>query len=682
MLSPLLRPATWQHLPRESRDTLFLLALCAWLVLPLAWQLPPWVPLASAALLLWRAQLAWRGRPLPRRRTMLALAALVLVATLAEHRSILGRDAGVSFVVLLLALKTLEMHARRDAMVVFFLGFFVLVANFLFSQSLPVAAAMLLALLGLLTALVNAHLPVGRPPLRQSLRLAGQMLLWGTPLTAALFLLFPRVAPLWGLPQDGLSGKSGLSGEMRVGDIASLALDDSVALRLRFLTPGGQPPAQSALYFRGPVLEQFDGREWRQAHARVSEAAALQVQGAPVPYEATLEPLQLPWLLLLDAAPEPPALPEGWRAQRSAAQQWQVQRPITSVLRYQATSYPDFRYGPTHMTPALAALTALPPGSNPRTRALAASLRANLPPGANDNAALVAAALAQLRSGGYRYTLAPGIYGADTADEFWFERKAGFCEHIASAFAVLMRAAGVPARIVTGYQGGDKNPVDGYWSVRQSDAHAWVEVWQEGQGWRRVDPTSAVAPDRIGELARLRPPPTLLGNAMGIVLSPGLAQQLRALWEATNNGWNQWVLNYTQARQLDLLQHLGFSAPSWADLLRLLAGLIGLAGLAGALWAAWERQRRDPWVRLLAQVRQRLARRGIVLAAHLPPRAMAAQLQAQCPPPHPEAEALGAWLLQFERARYAKAGRTPATSLTLLRRQLRRLRWPHRPAPP
>lgn len=678
-MSDLLNRSFWQQLPRQTRDTLFLLALCAWLVLPLAWQLPAWATLGCALLLAWRARLAWSGQRLPGRRLMLLLALLALAATLAEHRSILGRDPGVTLVVLLLALKTLEMHAQRDAMVVFFLGFFVLVANFLFSQNLPVAAAMLLALWGLLTALVNAHLPVGRAPLAQSARLAAQMLLWGAPLTAALFMLFPRIGPLWALPSDGSGGKSGLSDEMRVGDLASLALDDSVALRLRFFSPDGRPPAQQQLYFRGPVLEDFDGRQWRQrpiaapapAHAG---ADTLQVQGAPVSYEATLEAQPLPWLLLLDAAPQAPQLPPGWQARQNAALAWQAQRPLTSVLRYRATSYPQFAYGPQQMTPALQALTALPTGSNPRTQALARSLLAQPQVAAGGTRALVAAALAQLQNGGYRYTLDPGVYGAHTADEFWFVRKAGFCEHIASAFAVLMRAAGVPARIVTGYQGGDKNPVDGYWSVRQSDAHAWTEVWLEGHGWQRVDPTTAVAPNRIDALGRLRPPPSLLGDAVANVLPPGALQQLRALWEATNNGWNQWVLNYSQSRQLELLQKIGFSAPSWQDLLRLLAALLGLAGLLGAAWAAWERQQHDPWVRLLARLRLRLARQGIALPAHLPARAMAAQLQAQCAAPAAQVQALCAWLLHYERARYARPGSGP--TLTDLQRQLRRLHWP------
>jgi hypothetical protein len=268
--------------------------------------------------------------------------------------------------------------------------------------------------------------------------------------------------------------------------------------------------------------------------------------------------------------------------------QWLTSRPITDVTRYQATSYPQFRHGPDTATPALRAYTELPPGFNPRTLALAQELRSD-PRFASDPApdtardatpALVNAALTRLRTGGYTYTLEPGVYGQHTADEFWFDRKEGFCEHIASAFVVLMRAMDVPARIVTGYQGGDRNTVDGYWTVRQSDAHAWAEVWMAGRGWVRVDPTSAVAPGRTGAFERLQAPRGALATAMGTVMSPGMAQNLRAMWEAVNNGWNQWVLNYTQSRQLDLLKALGFESPSWQDLVHR-AGRAGGAGRAG-----------------------------------------------------------------------------------------------------
>lgn len=669
--------ARLQHLPREARDTLFLVGVIACCVAPLAAQIPLWTSVATALLLLWRATLSWLGRPLPRRWVTFALLALATALTLASFRTIIGPDAGVTLIVMLLALKTLELRARRDAMVVFFLGFFTLLSNFFFSQSLGVALMMLVALLGLLTALVNAHQPVGQPPLRASMATALRMALLGAPIMLALFVFFPRFAPLWGIPAEDLVGRSGLSGQMSVGSIAKLALDDSVALRVRFDTPGGEPPAQSKLYFRGPVLTAFNGREWyalSQPEARAitwaSPAPAhLQVRGAPVRYEVTLEASRRPWLLTLDVPSDSPELPPGTRAHMTPELQWVVLRPIMSALRYEAASYLDFRHGPLQRTPQLRPYVQLPPGTNPRTAALAQEMQANPELAAGGARAMVDAALQRLRTGGYHYTLDPGVYGDDTADVFWFDRKEGFCEHIASSFVVLMRALDIPARIVTGYQGGEMNRVDGYWTVRQSDAHAWAEVWMPERGWVRVDPTAAVSPARIGTLERLQAPRTALGGALATMLSPSTLQRLRAFWEAMDNRWTQWVLNYTQDRQLDLLKRLGLQAPTWQDLVRVLGLLLAATALLGAAWTLWERHRIDPWQRLMRQVRARLRRLQLPAESHLSARAMARQLNDAF---GPEAEPVTQWLMRLEQARYARAAHD---SLGALRRDLRRLPW-------
>jgi len=640
-------------------------------VLPQAGNLPLWCSLGTAALLLWRARLALAAQPLPGKWWMLALLGLTLAATFATYRTLLGRDAGVTLVVALLALKTLELRGRRDAFVIFFLGFFTMLTNFFFSQSLPVAAAMLVALLGLLTALVNAHMPVGRPPLARAAKTAAWMALLGAPIMAVLFVLFPRFAPLWGIPGDAMSGRSGLSASMQVGNLASLALDESIAMRVKF---EGAPPAQNDLYFRGPVLTGFDGREWRPLQrlgARFAPGlqgpAQLQVAGAPVRYQVTLEPNNRPWLLVLDAAAAPPSVP-GTAVAMTSELQWVLDRPVTDLLRYSAESHFSFRHGPLASAASLPLeYRELPPGLNPRTLALAQELRQQA--GNAAKAALVQAALDRLRTGGYSYTLEPGVYGEHTADEFWFDRKEGFCEHIASAFAVLMRAMDIPARIVTGYQGGELNAVDGFWVVRQADAHAWTEVWLAGQGWVRVDPTSAVAPGRTGAFQRLRPPPGVVAGAI-TAISPGLSVNLRAAWDALNNSWNQWVLNYTQSKQLDLLKNLGFDSPSWEDLSYVLLGLVVVVALAGALWTLWERSQHDPWLRLLGRVRRRLRKAGLDLPAAAGPRQIATAVTARF---GPAGRALADWLLRLEAQRYA---RVPQASLPALQRELNHLAWP------
>lgn len=666
--------ARLEALPRDTRDTLFLLAVVAWVITPHASHLPWWTLGLALGMLGWRALLAWRAQPLPGRWVMGALLLLAVGASWITHRSLVGRDPGVTLIVLLLALKTLEMRARRDALVVFFLAFFTLLSHFFYSQSLPIAAAQLVALVGLLTAVVNAHLPVGRPPLRESLGIAARLALWGAPVMLVLFLLFPRMAPLWGVPGDDLAGRSGLSPSMTIGEVARLALDDSVALRVRFDTPQGEPPPRQALYFRGPVLSVFDGREWREPWDG-GPPAQLQVRGPAVSYEITLEPHRRRWLLALDAAAEPPELP-GQRVRMTPQLQWLAQQPVTDVLRYRARSHVDFQHGPLQRTAQLAVHTALPEGSDPRTLALAAQMRAEL--GAHPEA-LVEAALARLRTGGYRYTLEPGVIAVNTADDFWFDSKQGFCEHIASAFVVLMRALDIPARIVTGFQGGERNPVDGYWTVRNSDAHAWAEVWLEGRGWVRMDPTTAVAPARTSEFQRLAAPRGAFGQAMDSVIAPGLVQQLRAAWEAMNGRWNQWVLNYTQSRQADLLRQLGLSGldtPPWQTLARWLAGLAAAAALAIGFWM-WRERRKpaDGWQRLRRQAHAQLQRAGLAVPDHAPPRAMAALASAHW---GGDAHAIAAWLLRLEQQRYAPpgAGGTPAQYLSALRRDFKTLTWP------
>lgn len=662
------------QLPRDSRDTLFLLSVIAWVLLPHASHLPWWCSALAAAMLVWRGWLAFSLRPLPGRWWLLALLVLTVGATWATHRTLLGRDAGVTLIVVLLALKTLELRARRDAFVVFFLGFFTMLTNFFYSQSLLTAAAMLLGLMGLLTALVNSHMPAGRPSLWQSARLATRMTLLGAPIMVLLFVLFPRVAPLWGTPGDAMSGRSGLSGSMEVGQITSLALDDSIALRVRF---EGEPPPQGQLYFRGPVLSTFDGREWQalQPTFRVNDRprADLQVSGVPLRYEMTLEPHRRSWLLTLDATANPPQLPGELEARMSEELQWRSSAAVNDLLRYRAEAHTVFRHGPQRMMAGLSDYLALPPGYNPRTLQWAIDLQRET---GGDPVALIERVLAQLRTGGYVYTLEPEQYGQHTADEFWFDRKAGFCEHMASAFAVLMRAAGIPARIVTGYQGGELNTVDRYWVVRQSDAHAWTEVWLAGQGWVRVDPTASVMPGRIGSLQRLLAPRGAVATAVGNVISPTFVQSVRAVWEAVNNTWNQRILNYTQSRQLDLLRALGFEAPSWEDLGYLLLGALVVASLGGAAWTRWERSRRDPWLRLLDLVRQRLQGEGLQTGAAATPRELSRLLALRHDPADNRVQAIQAWLRRFEVLRYAPAGTRPGVDLAALRREWNELSWP------
>ncbi len=671
-----------RHLPRDARDTLFLLGVIFWVILPHMGHLPVWCSCLAIAVLFWRGKLALGSQPLPSKWWLLATLVLIMAATWFTHRSLLGRDPGVTLIVALLCLKTLELRAKRDAFVVFFLGFFTMLTNFFFSQSLLVAAAMLLAMMGLLTALIHSHRMVGQPALSESLRSAGQLVLLGTPIMALLFVLFPRVAPLWGMPGETQAGRSGLSNEMSVGDMAKVTLDDTIALRIKWnLKPEQSIPPQAQMYFRGPVLSQFDGRTWRpnvesSFSKRFPMPVDLRTSNDIYSYEVTLEPMRRPWVFVLEAATQAPKVP-GYEVFMTPELQWVANLPISDLVRYTATSSLQFRHGPERNVPGMQSYLDLPPGFNPRTMQLAFDIRRDprfQRAGAQE---LVPEVMRRLREGGYTYTLDPGVYGQHSADEFWFDKKEGFCEHIASSFVILMRALDIPARIVTGYQGGELNAVDGYWTVRQRDAHAWAEVWQAGIGWVRVDPTGAVSPARIGSFNRLTAPQGAVGAALNAVIPLGLTQQLRAAWEAVNNSWNQWVLNYSQAKQLDLLKNIGFSSPTWEDLGKVLALIIALVGLIGAAFTYWERHHQDPWLRQLKKARKLLAKAGLPSEASTPPRTLALQAIAKF---GDDARPLHDWLIQFDALRYRPQTKTEnnnknaGQSLATLARSFSRLK--------
>ncbi|MFM9914278.1 MAG: transglutaminaseTgpA domain-containing protein [Rhizobacter sp.] len=645
----------WACLPRETRDTLFLLAVIGWTVLPHLWHLPLWCTALTGIVLLWRARLALIGAALPGRWMLLGVLVTAAGLTFWSYRSMLGKEPGVTMAVALMALKTLELRARRDAFVVFFLGFFLILTQFLYSQSLPVAAAMLVSIWGLLTALVLAHMPAGSPSLRQAAGLAGKTALLGAPVMALLFVLFPRIGPLWGIPQDGLSS-TGLSNVMSMGTVAALAQDDSVALRIRF---EGPPPAPRDIYFRGPVLGHFDGREWTPLKpsfpAPMTPSADLRVEGEPIRYEMTLEPLRLAVIPMLEASPEAPVI-EGVRVAQRDDLQWVAERPVYERIRFNGVAYPRFRHGPQQPMIGLQDYIDLPPGHNPRTLAWAVSLRQDPRYAQADPTTLAQVLMTQIRSGGYGYTLTPGLYGEqdprNAIDEFWFDRKLGFCEHYAAAFVVLMRALDVPARVVTGYQGLDPTPVDGYRIVRQSYAHAWAEYWQADVGWVRADPTSVVAPDRVLRSRPLVVPSGLVAGALNGV-NPQLLAGLRDGWEALNNRWNQWVLSYSRGSQLDLLRRLGFNSPDWEDLTLLLIGALSTLTLAGAAWAWWDRHHTNPWVRQLHRLRVALRRLGVSAADHEAPRTLAQRVRSQL---GDAGEPLAALLDRIDAQRYGSRG--------------------------
>ncbi|TDM06313.1 MAG: DUF3488 domain-containing protein [Ideonella sp. MAG2] len=623
--APTLRWPCPQAPSREARDTLFMLALIAWTMAPHLPTLPLWVSVVSLGVLAWRARLAWTERPLPGRWSLIALVLVTGALTYWTERTLLGRQAGVTLLVVLMAAKTLELKARRDALVVFFLGFFLVLTNFLNSQSLLTAVGMTLSVWGWLTALTLAHMPVGTPTIRQAACLAARATLWGTPVMVALFMLFPRLGPLWALPTEG--ARTGLSDQMQLGDVAKLATDDSIALRIRF---DGPPRPANTLYFRGPVLSLYDGERWHATPGRPRPDLAEPAPDATaLRYDMILEPQRISWLPLPEftvarpqTTPVLASLPPG----PDSTGQWNLSAPLGQRLRLTGHALPQLS-GQSLSDNARARLTMLPPGKHPRSRAWAQQLQAQPALQAASTPALVEAVLAHIRQQSFVYTLSPGRYLGDVVDEFWLERRTGFCEHYAASFVVIMRAMGIPARIVTGYQGADPLLQDGQFVVRQSNAHAWAEVWHDGQGWLRVDPTAAVAPERVQQGQTLRTPPGLVLGAFDAV-SPGLRDRLRRFAETLDNRWNVWVLGYGRDQQRQWLQHWGLEQVDTAALLRLIVLLAAAVGLLGAFWALREARREPPWQRLARRVLAELNRVGVPATAAQDPYTWAQGLHA------------------------------------------------------
>lgn len=656
-----------QSMSRDKADTLLLLLACTLVLFPHASHLPVWVFPACAFLLLWRGWITFKGFRMPPRWLLLPIALLAMGGVYATYKTLLGREAGVTMLTLLLTLKLLEMHAKRDLFVVLFLSFFLILASFFYSQSIGTALLTIITVIALLTTQLSFQYTGTVPPLKQRLRLGGTILTLAAPLTLVLFLLFPRVqGPLWGLPNDAQAGRTGLSDTMAPGNISKLALSDDIAFRVKFFD---QPPSQSKLYWRGVVLGNFDGRTWSPLKSRVdtNRRILINFRSDPVRYQVTLEPHGRNWLFALDVPQALPQLP-GNPARISHDMQLLSSQPINERIRYDAVSRTEFELQPDESAPALQRWLALPSGFNPRTLAFAARLRSE----SADNTEIINAVLRLFREQNFRYTLEPPLLGKHGIDEFLFDSRAGFCEHYAGAFVVLMRAVGIPSRVVTGYQGGEINPSDGFMVVRQSDAHAWAEVWLDKRGWVRIDPTAAVAPNRIERNLSSAVPRPLLGGFITLDgnRSTWLSQWLRVRqqWDALNNAWNQWVLNYTPQSQRSFFNWLGFDNVDWCTMISIMVAL-GVAALALPVLPLMQNQRkRDPIETLYQSLCRRMARQGFPRAPHEGPRAYATRLTAKDSPlPPARKAALMRFLEYYETLQYGASDQAHSSAISRLK---------------
>lgn len=555
-------------------------------------HMPAWLSTALAATLLlrWWQRRRYGGRaPLTLK---LPLVALLSAAVIFHYGSLFGREPGAALAVGLLVLKLLETESSRDARVGAAFACFALMTALLFDQGMVATVLVALGLLPALATLRALEPAHGSTSLPRELLPALKLLAVSLPLALMAFVLVPRLSsPLWGAPNAAQS-KTGLSDEMSPGDFSELLNDDRAAMRVDFQGP---PPPNALRYFRAYVMWDYDGHRWSHTDEPGDPASA--EHGPIINYTVSLEANGQRVLPALDVPLEAPT-----QAQLTRDREVMAQRPINDTLVYAMRSSPGY-----HLETQLDGRERrrglrLPVGFNPRAIALAERWRAQY---GRDDAAIVRAALSLFHDGGFSYTLAPAPLGRDAMDDFLFSTHEGFCEHYASAFTVLMRAAGIPARVVTGYQGGYWNTMGNYLLVRQSDAHAWSEVWLSGRGWVRTDPTAAVRPERVSRGAAG-------ASAAATDWSPNqwwLGWRNR--WDIVNHWWNQGVIGFDALRQHGLLTPFGLQDTDAGTLGLLLAVGGSLFAVLGLAWAVWKRPSADPARAAMQLLERRLAAAGV-----------------------------------------------------------------------
>ena len=611
--------ATAESAGQTLRPLFWTCAVFAGGVLLNADRVPPWALAVALLLIAWRVLTAYRGGGQPGVAARALLAVMLVVIVLVRFHTLNGLAAGTTLLLLMAGLKLLETRAARDQFVMVGAALFLLLAACLDRQELVRAP-----LYGLQAWLCCGALAVIAAPAtsaRAALGLAGRTLLYAVPLALLLFVFFPRLpGAFWAIPRGDLA-LTGLSDTLTPGSIGQLATSYDPAFRVRFSGPA--PPPQER-YWRGPVLHEFDGQTWRRAPAELRPHLPREYLGTAYRYRVQLEASHQRWWFTLDTPTEAPEA----RVFLTYDDLLVGAEPLRDPVSFDEVSYTHTRITRPLDASARRQDTALPGSANPRTRALAASLRER----AGSDGALVEAALDYLRTGGFVYSLEPERLGADAIDDLLFRTRVGFCGHYASAFVVLMRAAGVPARVVTGYLGGEWIPYDGgYFLVRQAEAHAWAEVWLEARGWTRVDPTAVVAPERLRRGILDLMPQELPARARLLHASPWL-NELMQRWDAANAWWTNHVLKFDYEAQLAVLERLGIRSPDaralgWAFMLAL---CLWLAVIAWHVGRSLRPAHADPLARAYARLCRKLAR-IVPRAPHEGPLAFGAAVIARCP---------------------------------------------------
>lgn len=652
-----------QPIPRVALT--WLLVAQAVVIIPHLQHLPLWIVAVWLGCAAWRIQVFRMRANYPSGVAKLALVAAAGLGVWFSRGSLIGLDAGVVLLISAFVIKLVELKTRRDAWVLILLGFFAVTTSYLFQDDIIAAAFSLLPVLALLAAAIGLQQSSFAARPMPTLRLAGGLLLQALPLMLLLFLLFPRMGPLWSLPMPGDKSMTGLSDSMAPGDMVELSQSPALAFRVSF---DGSPPPRSQLYWRALTLERFDGVRWSTAFQRGDRPPQWRQQGQPLQYQVIMEPNGRPWLFALDVAQA--SLDD---ARMMSDFHLERRLPVRQGLLYRATSWPEALLEPDDGVRAQRINLALPQGSNPQARAWAQQLRERNP----QPAELVQAMLRHFREQPFRYTLRPPDAGPERIDGFLFGTRAGFCEHYAGAMTFVLRAAGIPARVVTGYQGGEVSSSGNYLAIRQFDAHAWVEYWQPGRGWTRVDPTGAVSPERIEqglEAAMSQEGSFLEADPFSPLRYRNFAllNELRMAWDNVNYGWQRWVLGYQAEQQGDMLKNwFGGLDRQWIGALLVGGGGLLLGVLALVLFKPWRRSA-DLQLRSFQRFERMLAPLGIRREPGEGARDFCHRAIKVLPA---HAQAIRAYLEAFEAQRYGGAATAPAELRAHLARLRRELPW-------
>ncbi|MBT5890381.1 MAG: DUF3488 domain-containing protein [Chromatiales bacterium] len=628
---------------------LWLLTVVLFVSLPHLLHVNIWITLLLLGVGAWRYALEYRNWGMPSAWIKVPLVFAALAAVGFTYRSITGVEAGTALLLVMLALKILETKTGRDLTVVSAICWFLMFAAFLREQQLWAIPYILFGVSLSVAALIQISRVGAVLPSRQVITKTAGLIIQALPIMLVLFFLFPRIpAPFWAMSTGGYSAQTGLSDQMSPGDISSLSLSDSVAFRVRF--NGAIPPA-SERYWRGPVMTYFNGREWSWADRGepIVSVEDLLVGGTYYEYELMLEPHGREWLLALET-------PVQWsqgKAYLSANLQLISQTPVQQRIAYTARSYQLARKQVPDVERHIQAMRYLPTGRNPETLAFALKLRNE----SSSDKDYLNRVLDMFRQQDFYYTLRPPRLGNNPVDEFLFTSRRGFCEHYASAFATLARAANIPARVVTGYLGGEVNPINNDLIVRQSDAHAWAEVWIDGN-WLRADPTAAVAPQRV-ELGLDEALSDRDFDFRRNMRNTQLFHQAILSLDAVNAAWNRWVLAFGPEMQSDLLRNAGFDKPDMRDLVLLMAISLSLLMAALTYYLRFSiRSNKDPLLQIYETFCKKLAASGVTRHRSEGPASFAARASRLRQTDRPQIELI---TQMYIRLRYESVGSAAPT---------------------